>query len=811
MKHSLFFIFILFFNLVHSQTVTLISPTGSGGFESGTTFSANGWTQVNSTTQYWRIGTASPGYSGSRGAYWGTSTANTFTLTTSRTGHFYRDVTIPTGATSVVLSWSMKGSGEIGYDRLLVYKAPTTVTPIANSPVSGSTSISGATLLYTQTAFFTTYTSQSLTLTGVAGTTFRLIFTWQNDNTGGVNPPVAIDNISLTYISVCSGTPSAGSITASVSSGCSSYFSTLTASGTSSGSGITYQWESSPDNSSWSIVPGATTTIFSPFVSTTIYYRLKATCSNSSLSSYSASTALFVNSLPSSITGSSNVCVGSNILLGSTPSGGTWSSSNTTKATVNSSGFVTGISTGTATITYTLPTGCSTTKSITINTLPAAITGLTSVCVGSNITLSSSTPGGTWTSSNVALGTVNPAGIVSGLSSGTVIITYSLSIGCSVYKSVTVKSSPSAIVGPTDMCVGSDTTLSSLPVAGTWTSSNSTVATIGSTTGILTCISAGVVTLYYSINTGCSVSSVVTVNTLPSNIVGSSMVCEGSDILLNSTPAGGVWTSSNTTVATVSSGSVSGNSAGVVTITYTLFSACATYKIITVNASPSNITGITDVCKGSNTNLSCSPIGGTWTSSNSVIAGVSSAGIVTGAAAGNVLITYTIANGCYKNIPISVHNLPSPIINYSIYGPCIFVNSFSVYEWYKDGIAIPGSNMNIIFPTDIGTYTILVTDSNGCKNMSAPYAISPELLKVSDSIVGEEIKIYPNPVYSKLFIKSTKPVNAMVIGIDGKLILEQKKVTSIDFENVVDGYYFILIFNQTGTILKIDKIVKQKT
>lgn len=47
--------------------------------------------------------------------------------------------------------------------------------------------------------------------TSLAGTTFRLIFTWQNDNSVGTTPPAAIDNISLVsnppgnFTSVASG------------------------------------------------------------------------------------------------------------------------------------------------------------------------------------------------------------------------------------------------------------------------------------------------------------------------------------------------------------------------------------------------------------------------------------------------------------------------------------------------------------------------------------------------------------------------------------------------------------------------------
>lgn len=70
-----------------------------------------------------------------------------------------------------------------------------------------------------------------------------------------------------------------------------------------------------------------------------------------------------------SISGSSSACLGSTITLANSTSGGTWSSSNTAIATVNSSGVVIPIAAGTAVISYSMSGGCasaSTTKSITI-------------------------------------------------------------------------------------------------------------------------------------------------------------------------------------------------------------------------------------------------------------------------------------------------------------------------------------------------------------------------------------------------------------------------------------------------------------
>ncbi len=187
---------------LYGQTV-LINPTGAGGFELGNTFPSNGWTVVNGSYQnYWVIGTATK-YAGTNSAFISNNgTRNEYSLNRTSTVHFYRDITVPAGEEEIVLSFYLNGTVEnfMGtiYDRLLVYIAPTSVTPVAGAPVSDGTDITGATLVYSQPATVTPYALQEIVLpTTLAGTTFRLIFTWQNDGSQGTYPPASVDNISL--------------------------------------------------------------------------------------------------------------------------------------------------------------------------------------------------------------------------------------------------------------------------------------------------------------------------------------------------------------------------------------------------------------------------------------------------------------------------------------------------------------------------------------------------------------------------------------------------------------------------------------
>lgn len=193
-----------------SQT-TIIDPATDGGFESGATFALNGWNVVNGGTNQWVCNTgATVGFSGVRCAYITNNTAgtpppHTYNITTAGAVHLYRDVTFLIGETNISLSYSIRMTGETSWDRLLIYisNAAPGGAPTSGTPASNGTALAGYTLLSTE-AQAGSWTNRSLTITAAqagntaATTTRRILFVWQNDASVGSNPPVAIDNISLT-------------------------------------------------------------------------------------------------------------------------------------------------------------------------------------------------------------------------------------------------------------------------------------------------------------------------------------------------------------------------------------------------------------------------------------------------------------------------------------------------------------------------------------------------------------------------------------------------------------------------------------
>ncbi|MES2703172.1 MAG: Ig-like domain-containing protein [Bacteroidota bacterium] len=372
-----------------------------------------------------------------------------------------------------------------------------------------------------------------------------------------------------------------------------------------------------------------------------------------------------ISTIPRTVTaisGTASIYVCSQTTLSCGVAGGTWSSNNTSVATVNTtSGIVTGVSAGVANITYTINASMVNVKTVTVMAIPS-IAGTLSVCTPATSTLSNSLSGGTWSSSNTGVATITSAGVVSGVASGTARITYTRGTGCFATTVVSVNTSLPAITGTRTICTGAATTLDNTTDGGTWSSSNTSVATINTTTGVATGVAAGTATVSYRIGS-CAATAVVTVNAQPAAISGATGICLGSTGTLTNAVSGGTWASSNASVATIaaSTGVVTAVTAGTATVTYTATPGCIGTKQITVNALPSISGGTSPICDDQTTTLSTTISGGTWSSSNTAIATVSSAGAVTGTGAGTATITYQLAGGCTATAAVTINATPSNI------------------------------------------------------------------------------------------------------------------------------------------------------
>lgn len=155
----------------------------------------------------------------------------------------------------------------------------------------------------------------------------------------------------------------------------------------------------------------------------------------------------------------------------------------------------------------------------------------------------------------------------------------------------------SSIAGTPVVCAASAVTLTGTMAGGFWTSSNAAATVAG---GVVTGVAAGNAIISYEVSTGCGTAidtMEVTVNPLPNAgvISGPATVCEGAIITLTNTTTGGAWASSSTD-ASVSSGLVTGVTAGTTTISYSVSNSCGiattTYPVTVLSAAACAAVGV---------------------------------------------------------------------------------------------------------------------------------------------------------------------------------------------------------------------------
>src|SRR6185295_1991571 len=138
-----------------------------------------------------------------------------------------------------------------------------------------------------------------------------------------------------------------------------------------------------------------------------------------------------------------------------------------------------------------------------------------SICPGNTIALSDATPGGSWSSADPAIATINTAGVLSAVSGGAATISYTLGTGCATVIAVPVTYVP-PITGADHLCAYGDTAhMYNASPGGLWTS---TLATI-SPAGLVTGFAAGVAMVSYGLSSGCYATKNLIVNPLPGAIM----------------------------------------------------------------------------------------------------------------------------------------------------------------------------------------------------------------------------------------------------------------------------------------------------
>lgn len=566
-------------------------------------------------------------------------TGTTLTATGAGTGGTYTwapniGLSATTGATvianpSATTTYTVTGTNTGGCsDTGLV---TLTITPLPVVSVTGATTLcaGGATTTLTGSPAGGTWTS---VYTSMATVTSSGMVTGVSAGTDTIKYAVtnSCGTTTVTRAITINPLPSAGTITGPDSVCIGASISLANATATSGGT-----WSSltpAVATVSGSTVYGATAGIAS------IQYSVTTVCGTATTIH-----SVVVNPLPNAgtLSGADSVCYGTTISLTPSVTGGVWTSASASIATVSSSGGVTGVSPTLATtiITYTVATlscgSASVTHPVTVKPQPNAgtVTGAV-LCSLGNTTLTSSAPGGTWTSAVPTIATITAGGTVTALTAGSAVITYSVTNSCGTATDtalVTVNPLPAPIEGGSIICVGVSTSLSSATPSGSWSSSDASIATVDAT-GITTGQGVGTAYITYTNTaTGCYQAIPITVNlsvTPTISMAASALeVCAGTTVTFSAASTWGgsspiyVWSVNNVIIAGGTTYSYTPQDGDLVRVWFLSSLACAVpdtasvSETITVHhiASPSLdiTTGMGDtVCVGVPTTFTPIPVDG---------------------------------------------------------------------------------------------------------------------------------------------------------------------------------------------------------
>ncbi|WP_128151874.1 T9SS type B sorting domain-containing protein [Apibacter raozihei] len=412
-----------------------------------------------------------------------------------------------------------------------------------------------------------------------------------------------------------------------------------------------------------------------------------------------------VNALPVVNLGADrSICQGSTTVLDAGNTGSTylWSTGATTRS-------IEVTQAGTYSVVVTDTNGCQGSGSVkvTVNALPVVNLGADrSICQGNTTVLDAGNPGSTYLWSTGA--TTQSIEVTQ---AGTYSVVVTDANGCQGKGSIkiTVNALPVVNLGADrSICQGSSTTLD----AGN--TGSSYLWSTGATTRSIEVTQAGTYSVVVTDTNGCqgSGSVKVTVNALPLvNLGADRSICQGSSTTLDAGNAGStyLWSTGATTR------SIEVTQAGTYSVVVTDANGCqgsGSVKV-TVNALPVvNLGADRSICQGSSTTLDAGNAGSTYL----WITGATTRSIEV-TQAGTYSVVVTDANGCQGSDEIKISINPLPVVNLGAdrsicQGSSTTLdagNTGSSYLWST------GATTQSIEVTQAGTYSVVVTDVNGCQ------------------------------------------------------------------------------------------------
>lgn len=176
--------------------------------------------------------------------------------------------------------------------------------------------------------------------------------------------------------------------------------------------------------------------------------------------------------------------------------------------------------------------------------------------------------------------------------------------------------------------------------------------------------------------------------------------------------------------------------------------------------------------------------------------------------AGNSIWSYTATGAvsqAFRYSACQVTSAAPAVPTITQLGNVLTSTAATTYQWYVDGVLIPGATAQSFTATQDGVYVVRVTDSNGCwfsYSLLFDFVLSTDISAFHDN---HNLTAFPNPTSGILNLNGELVLNGNFTtefyDASGRLVLSARNQKMIDMGSLENGVYLLNITTENAGVI----------